>query len=190
MHGKATEKGNVVNIEDLGDQLAVIGLALFTTLIAVSSVDAAQAESNTDTKQDVAVIDIPHPREGNLLMLRGLAGNGTATFRVNRTCHTMPVRFVAGDFSGQRIDVGRTGSIRIVITAPKVMRDLLAGRDLVSDRVRVTSNSADKATDLFLARGLSADTGFVINPGRNLMADILGAGTTLVDCATLTTTLP
>lgn len=179
-----------MNIEEFRDQLAVIGLAACVTLSAVSPVNAAKAEPNAHSKRDIAVIDIPHPKEGNLLMLRGLAGHGIATFRVNSACQTMPVRFVAGDFSGQRVGVERTGSIRIVITAPKIMRDLLAGRDLVSDMVRVTSDSTDKATDLYLAQGLSADTGFVINPGRNLIADILGAGSTVVDCASLTTTLP
>lgn len=179
-----------MNIEDLGNQLAVIGLAACVALAAISPVNAAKADSNAGLKRDIAVIDIPHPKEGNLLMLRGLAGHGTASFRINNACHTMPVRFVAGDFSGQHVDLKRTESIRIVITAPKIIHNLLAGRDLVSDMVRVTSDSTDKATDLYLARGLSADTGFVINPGRNLMADILGAGSTLVDCASLTATLP
>ena len=123
-------------------------------------------------------------------MLRGLAGAGTATFRVNNACHTMPVRFVAGDFSGQSVDIGRTGSIQIVITASEVVRDLLEGRDLVSDMVRVAADSTDQGADLYLAHGVSADTGFVINPGRNLLADILGASTTDVECASLATTLP
>lgn len=123
-------------------------------------------------------------------MLRGLAGKGTASFRINSACRTMPVRFVAGDFSGEQVDVGRTGSIRIVITNPDVMRDLMAGRDLVSDMVRVSSDATDQSADLYLAQGLSAETGFVINPGRSLFADVLGARKTDVNCANLSTTLP
>lgn len=179
-----------MRIKDFKAQLGVIGLALGVTLLALPPVDAAKADANAASANDVAVIDIPHPKEGNLLMLRGLAGQGTATYRVNGVCHTMPVRFVAGDFSGRRVDVGRRGSIRIVITAPEVIRDLLAGQDLVSDMVRVSADPTDTAADMYLAHGLSADTGFVINPGRNLLADMLGVGSAPVACADLTKALP
>ncbi|MEM8728897.1 MAG: hypothetical protein AAGF79_03175 [Pseudomonadota bacterium] len=179
-----------MTIEDLRNPLTAIGLAVSVMLMTGAQGDAAKADSNPSTERDIAVIDIPHPKQGNLLMLRGLAGAGTATFRVNDACLAMPVRFVAGDFSGQSADIGRTGSIRIVITAPEVMRGLLEGRDLVSDMVRVTADSTDQAADLYLAHGISADTGFVINPGQNLLADILGASTTNVECPSLTTPLP
>ena len=174
----------------LKDHLATIGLAVSVIMVTVATIDVAKAEPVIVPESDIAVINIPHPREGNLLMLRGLAGQGTASFRINNTCRTMPVRFVAGDFSGENVDVGRTGAIRIVITNPDVMRDLIAGRDLVSDMVRISSDATDQTADLYLEQGLSADTGFVINPGRNLTADILGAGSDAVDCASLATTLP
>ncbi|MCK8464164.1 hypothetical protein MUY35_09915 [Aliiroseovarius sp. S1339] len=183
-------KGNAVKLRTLKDHLPTMGLAAGVILINFASIDFAMAETITTTESDIAVINIPQPKEGNLLMLRGLAGKGTASFRINSACRTMPVRFVAGDFSGEDVDVARTGSIRIVITNPEVMRDLLAGRDLVSDMVRVSSDPTDRAADLYLAQGLSADTGFVINPGRNLFADVLGARNTDVDCASLSTTLP
>lgn len=170
-------------------QLAAIGLAVGVILINFASIDFAKAETITDPERDIAVVDIPHPKQGNLLMLRGLAGKGTASFRINNACHRMSVRFVAGDFSGQTVDIDRTGPIRIVITNTDVMRDLLAGRDLVSDMVRVSSDPTEQAADLYLAQGLLADTGFVINPGRNLLADVLGASTTDVECASLTATL-
>ncbi len=170
--------------------LATIGLAVSLILISVATTDVANAEAITKPESDIAVINIPHPKEGNLLMLRGIAGKGTASFRINSACRTMPVRFVAGDFTGEHIDVGRTGSIRIVITNPNVMRELLAGRDLISDMVRVSSDATDQGADLFLAKGLSADTGFVINPGRNLLADMFGSRKTDVDCASLSTNLP
>ena len=172
------------------DHLATIGLAVSVIVINFATINFAQAEATIVSERDIAVIDIPRPKEANLLMLRGLAGQGTASFRINSACRAMPVRFVAGDFSGEHVDVGRTGSIRIVITNPKVMRELLAGRDLVSDMVRVSSDPTDQATDLYLAQGLSADTGFVINPGRNLIADVLGARKTDVECASLSATLP
>ena len=172
------------------DHLTTIGLTVGAILINFATIDFVTAEETTKPARDIAVIDIPRPKEGNLLMLRGLAGKGTASFRINSACRTMPVRFVAGDFFGEHVDMGRTGSIRIVITNPEVMRELLAGRDLVSDMVRVSSDAADQAADLYLAQGLSADTGFVINPGRNLLADMLGARKTDVECVSLSTKLP
>lgn len=171
------------------DHLATIGLVVSVTWGSVATVDVARAEPVIAPKRDIAVIDIPNPKEGNLLMLRGLAGQGTALFRINSVCRTMPVRFVAGDFSGEHVDVGRAGAIRIVVMTPAVMRDLMAGRDLVSDMVRVSSDATDQTADLYLAQGLSAETGFVINPGRNLFADVLGAQMTDVDCASLPTPL-
>ncbi len=172
------------------DHLATIGLAVSVILITVATLDVAKADSIIVPERDIAVIDILHPKEGNLLMLRGIAGQGTASIRINNACRTMPVRFVAGDFSGEHIDVGRTGAIRIFIKNPKVVRDLLAGRDLVSDMVRVSSDAKDQRADLYLAKGLSANTGFVINPGRNLLADVFGSRKTDVDCASLFTNLP
>lgn len=185
MRGTAPMKGNVMKFGPLRDQLLFIGLAIGAMAITVAARDVAQAETVTEPDRDIAVITIPNPKEGNLLMLRGLAGRGTAAFRINSTCRTMSVRFVAGDFSGEHISVGRTGPIRIVITNPLVVRDLLAGRELVSDMVRVSSEATDQAADMYLAQGLSADTGFVINPGRNLVADMFGARKKDIDCAGL-----
>lgn len=182
-------KGNVMKLRMLIDHLAIAGLAVSVILITVATTNAAKAEAITKPKRDIAVVNIPHPREGKLLMLRGLAGQGTASFRINSACRTMPVRFVAGDFSGEHVHLGRTGSIRIIIKNPKVIHDLVSGRDLVSDMVRVSSDVTDQTADLYLAQGLSADTGFVINPGRNLFADVFGARKTDVECSSLSPTL-
>ncbi|MEY1556105.1 hypothetical protein AB3Y40_10775 [Yoonia sp. R2331] len=174
----------------LKDHLTTIGLAASVVLATVAVTDVAKAETAIVAGRDIAVISIPNPKKGNLLMLRGFAGQGTAAFRINGACHTMPVRIVAGDFAGEDVDVGRAGPIRIVVTNPEVMGDLLAGQDLVSDMVRVSSDATDHAADLYLAQGLSPDTSFVINPGRSLFADVLGAHKTDVECDSLPTTLP
>ncbi|WP_298260241.1 hypothetical protein [uncultured Litoreibacter sp.] len=179
-----------MKIKHTRHQLTAIGLAISLILFTTATIEAAKADTVVVPKRDIAVIDVPHPKEGNLLMLRGLVGKGTASFRIDGQCRSMPVRFVAGDFSGRSIDFGKSKSIQIVVTAPDVIRDLLAGKDLVSDMVHVASDPADKAADLHLAKGLSADTGFVINPGRSLLADVLGARKTDVDCASLSTRLP
>ncbi len=179
-----------MKIKHTRHHLNAVRVAISVMLFTITTIEAAKADTVIVPEKDIAVIDIPNPKEGNLLMLRGLVGKGTASFRINGTCRSMPVRFVAGDFSGQSIDLGKSKSIQVVVTAPKVIRDLLAGRDIVSDTVRVTSDPADKASDLYLAKGLSTDTGFVMNPGRSLLADILGARKTVVECASLSTKLP
>ena len=179
-----------MNFKHPKHQLAAIGWTISVIFVAVAMVQSAKADPDRRQDGDIAVIDIPHPKQGNLLMLRGLVGNGTASFRVNGACRSMPVRFVAGDFSGQSVDLGRATAIRVVTTSSDVIRDLLAGKDLVSDMVRVTSDSADKAADLYLEQGLSAETGFVINPGRSLLADMFGARNTDVECASLSAKLP
>jgi len=164
-------------------QLGLIGSILLGSL-------AAEAEAPAQTAPNTAVIDIATPREGNLLQLRGLAGRGTATFRMNDACYRMPVRFVSGDFSGRHVRMARRGPIRIVIRAQDTIQALAAGQDLVSDMVRVTDDPGDTSADLYLAQGLTAATGFVINPGRNLSADLFGARLTPIECDTTHGALP
>lgn len=111
-------------------------------------------------------------------------------FRVNGICHAMPVRFIAGDFSGRNIDVTRVGPIRIVITGQNEIRSLLAGSDLVSDTVRVTTGSDNGTADVYLVHGLSSETGFIINAGSNLFDDVFGATPSSKDCDRLAAVLP
>ena len=42
--------------------------------------------------------------------------------------------------------------------------------------------TADVAADITIEAGLSPDTGFVLDPGRTVVADIFGAGRYPVDC--------
>lgn len=138
------------------------------------------APAIAEEPRDIAIITVATPREANLLQLRGLAGRGTALLRQNGQCHKLPIRFVAGDFAGQRVDVGRATPIQMVITAPQVVAQLLAGRDLVSDMVQ--------PGDITRVSGLPEDTGFVINPGRTLLSDILRARPRTFPCAQLSKT--
>ena len=142
----------------------------------------AQTSPAPPLQANTAVVEIKTPREGNLLHLRGLAGRGTATVRMNGACSVMPVRFVAGDFSGQRIDVGRAEPIRMVIRAPHLVERLMQGHDLISDTLRVSDDPNAPAAEILLVRGLSAETGFVINPGRNVVADLWGPRTRPIPC--------
>ncbi|WP_299865692.1 hypothetical protein [uncultured Roseobacter sp.] len=119
-----------------------------------------------------AVITIPNPRSANLLQLRGLGGRGTAHIQVGNTCHSLPVRFVAGDFSGESIQARRSTPIVLEIRDVQTVNALLNGADIVSD----------ETAGIVIHSGLSADTGFVVNPGRNISADIFGARVSKVPC--------
>ncbi|MDV7144857.1 hypothetical protein R3X27_19425 [Tropicimonas sp. TH_r6] len=119
-----------------------------------------------------AVITIPNPRSANLLQLRGLGGSGTAHIQIGSTCHDLPVRFVAGGFSGDSIEVRRAAPIVLEIRDAQIVEALLNGADIVSD----------EADGIVIHSGLSADAGYVINPGRNISADVFGARASETPC--------
>lgn len=159
-------------------------LALVACLFASAEANPAHSQAKPTPLHPaaVAVVEIQRPREGNLLHLRGIAGRGKVTFRMADACSTMPVRFVAGDFAGRRSDVGRTNSIRIVIRAPQAVERLFQGRDLVSDMFQISDDPKASAAEVQLVHGLSAETGFVINPGRSVAADLFRAQANPLPC--------
>lgn len=119
-----------------------------------------------------AVITIPNPKSANLLRLRGFGGRGAAHIRIGQTCHRLPVRLVAGDFSGESVHISRSAPIVVEISDPQTVEALLAGADIVSD----------EAEGIEVLSGLSGEAGFVINPGRNVTADIFGVQATATSC--------
>lgn len=146
-------------------------LALCAALL-LSSLAVPADVQNTGIHR--AIVTIPNPRSANLLQLRGFGGRGTAQVQIGTKCHDMPVRFVAGDFSGERVQLRASAPIVIEINAAQTVKDLLKGGDIVSD----------EADGIKIISGLSKDTGFVINPGRNVSADVFGTRVTKTPCDT------
>jgi len=167
--------------------LTFLTLVACLTNNAYTATAAAQTSPMPVLQANTAIVEIETPREGNLLHLRGLAGHGTATIRMNGACSVMPVRFVAGDFSGRRIEVGRAEPIRMVIRASHVIERLTQGHDLVSDTLRISDDPNAPTAEVLIVRGLSVETGFVINPGRNVLADLLRPRTSPIPCDDLIT---
>lgn len=126
---------------------------------------------------------VERPREVNLLALRGKAGRGKAILRTDRPgfCLNIPVRFVAGDLSGESVSGHLADPIHFVIISRQVARDLARGRDVVSDMYSVSSR-IDPEADIVLQSGLDAGFGFVINPGRNILEDIFWGKARPVSC--------
>lgn len=92
----------------------------------------------------------------------------------------MPVRFVAGDFGGRNITIDRGGPIRLRITDAEMIRALHEGKDLVSEGF---AGDGGEAAGIDSESSLPAGTGFVINPGGNVLADIFGARPSPVPCS-------
>lgn len=176
-----------MQIETCRRNLTFLALVACFTNNAYAAPAAAQTSPTPALQANTAIVEIETPREGNLLHLRGLAGRGTATVRMDGACSVMPVRFVAGDFSGRRTDVGRAEPIRMVIRATHVIERLMQGHDLVSDTLRVSDDPNAPEAEILLVRGLSAATGFVINPGRNVVADLFRPRISPIPCDDLIT---
>ena len=118
-----------------------------------------------------AVIVIPEPRTANLLHLRGLAGTGTAYFVMNHGCSSLPVRFVAGDFNGLDAEMQQHDEIRLLVDKSSALAALYRGEDVVSG-----------TPTIHVDRGLTPETGFVINTGDGLIDDIFGVRPSPIAC--------
>lgn len=148
-----------------------VGLQMAMATAMVLSILPAPLAAQ-EPSESRAVITIPNPRSANLLQLRGLGGRGSAHIQIGDRCHRLPVRLVAGDFSGESIRVQRNAPIIVEIRDPGTVHALFNGADIVSEDSR----------GILVLSGLSEDTGFVINPGRNISADIFGARAAETPC--------
>jgi len=160
----------------------IVGLSSALALKASNEETAAQEPGSTSQSRSIALVEIPKPRQGHLLHLRGIAGRGTVKFSINGVCSVMPVRFVAGDFAGRDPGERRGGAIQILITSPDLISDLMAGGDVVSDELRVGQDPNDGSADVIIMSGLPPETGFVLNPGRSVFADLFPDRPTPIIC--------
>lgn len=133
----------------------------------------------------VALIDAP--REATLMQLRGMVGTGEVILRSSdsRDCLTLPIRFVAGDLGGNSISSRPTKRIRLFIQSTRVAQALADGEDIVSDMYRISNVADDPDADIIIQSGLSESYGFVLNPGRSILADILGENPSRTRCLEL-----
>ena len=127
------------------------------------------------------VVIVEGAREASLLQLRGIAGTGVALLRNadGTDCLSVPLRFVAGDFGGDSIAATRAKSIRLTINDAGVAQALIAGKDIVSDHYRVGTT---QDAEIVIREGLTADHGFVLNPGTSMLDDLFGADVSQVEC--------
>lgn len=136
----------------------------------------------TETVFHRAMITIPNPHSANLLQLRGLGGRGTVQIQDASSCHSLPVRFVAGDFSGESVNIRKNEPIILEVRDPSIIDALLKGTDIISEDIYVTNNPLNAKASILIISGLSADTGFVINPGSSILSDIFGVKVSQISC--------
>lgn len=158
---------------------AMVGAAIFN----------ATASSGHDTTTPAparAVLSVPAPTEGKLMHLRGIAGKGTLYLRLPETarCARMEMRFVAGDFSGRRAQAPVT-RVEMEIRSAAVLARLMDGAEVLSDEVVVSADPADAHADVILHAGLLPETGFVLNPGEGVWAEVFGPRIRPVPCRVL-----
>lgn len=129
------------------------------------------------------VVIVEEAREASLLQLRGIAGSGFALLRVpgGNDCLRLPLRFVAGDFGGDSVAATQAKTIRLTLNDAGIVQALIAGHDIVSDQYRVGTSQNDQIT---IQEGLTEGHGFVLNPGKSLLADVFGADVDHVECST------
>lgn len=158
-----------------------MGLAA-TLGVALTTMPALAVHAENGAQEARAVITIPNPQSANLLHLRGIGGRGTALLQLGGACYSLLVRFVAGDFAGRHTNLRDQEPIVLELRDAALVQALLNGRDIVSDETLVSDDPLDQGASIVLLSGLVEGTGFVINPGRNLFADIVGARTSIISC--------
>lgn len=165
------------NLKTLREKALV---ATVSAALAAIPALAAYAEESTQTAR--GVITIPTPRSANLLQLRGIGGRGMALLQNGGTCHSMSVRLVAGDFEGQQISLRDQEPIVLELRDAVLVQALSRGNEIVSDEATISADPTDTAASIVLVSGLAEGTGFVINPGSNLVSDIFGARRSAISC--------
>lgn len=130
------------------------------------------------------IVKIAKPRQATLLDLRGMAGSGDVILRSHERgyCLTFPLRFVAGDFGGDKISTYTVDPVEFIIKSRRVAKALADGVDIISEDYRVDNRDHPDA-EIIIATGLGEDFGFVLNPGRNLWTELWGIKITRISCS-------
>ena len=122
------------------------------------------------------IVHLRNARQGKLLHLRGIAGEGKLVLRTdeNGVCETLPIELVAGDFGGDTIGIQSTGAISLAIQSRTIANKLRRGRDIASDDYFISEQSNDPLADIILLKGLEESYGFIIDPGHSFIDTLFG----------------
>ena len=130
------------------------------------------------------IVHLRKAKEGQLLHLRGIAGEGYLTLRTDQPgqCQETAIELVAGDFGGQNIGIRTTGPITVSIPSRSIATMLMDGRDVQSDDFIVGDASNPDNADLIILRGLRPSQTFIIDPGHSFIDTTFGVKFRKVQC--------
>jgi len=180
-------------------QFTKITLLCLATLMGVTNASADLDKENdawitrmavqTKTGQQIpagafGVAIIERPREAMLLNLRGMAGHADIILRSNEsnTCLTFKARFVAGDFEGDSISGHLADPVHLVLKSRRIAKALANGISITSDEFRLSAVTHPDA-DIVVTSGLDKSYNLVLNPGRNMLADVFGLDIDHISCS-------
>lgn len=139
-----------------------------------------------------AIIYVPNLTRGSLLQMRGAFGSAYFTRKAadSSWCDAAPLRILFGDFNGVSTGISNTDSVVLIVLNPSVSDKLARGQDIVSDDLTLLDidmavPDALEGVDILVAGAASAESGIVLNPGRNFMNDIFGASSVDYHCGHL-----
>lgn len=154
-----------------------------TATIAAILLALLLVPAKADATDGYAIIEIPHPVNGSLMQLAGIAGRGTALIKMpnGEACRAMRVRFVAGGFWGLDPSA-QVDAIQIVVENEAAIERLMRGRELISEDYSVEMAALNQSADISVLRGVPDGSGFIINPGTSTLADVFGPRVRRVSC--------
>ena len=159
--------------------LATLALTLVLGAPALAGPPALTTSLGHSIPADAGgVVVVENVRRASLLQLNGMTGTGEAVLRTSQGgCIRMPLRFAAGNFEGRGIGIRGVAPV-VMALSDEVARDLLRGREVVSDGLTTTGPQAD----VRILSGLTPSYGFVLNPGLSIWAEVFGPGRDPIDC--------
>jgi hypothetical protein len=136
-----------------------------------------------------AIIFAPELTQGSLFRLRGAGGPASFTRKGANDywCDVADVRLLAGDFGGNTVGVSHTGPVVLIALNQVIAKQLSLGQDIVGDDYvfldidQAVEHGLD-GVDMLVAGSGHVDRNYIVNPGSNMISDIVGTSSTGNSC--------
>jgi hypothetical protein len=175
--------------------MSAITILLIIAVFSTRAIAADQTVNLNDEKiveyvnKASAVIYAPSMSRGSLFRMRGAFGRAKFTRKTedNLWCDVSPMRLLIGDFAGTSTGVSSAGSIILLVINPSIADKLANGMDIISDNVSLldvekVSTNGLQGVDILVSGSVSANSGFVLNPGDSILNDLFGASSVGNSC--------
>ncbi len=185
---------NSFNKPSIAIKLAIVTLVIFAAFIGnVKAADQGVKFSDERVLEYVnkasAIVYAPSLTRGSLLQMRGAFGSARFIRKAddNSWCDAAPLRLLFGDFSGISTGISSTDPVVLIVLNPSVADKLARGQDIVGDDITLLDIDGAVSgnlggVDVIVAGAASAESGLVLNPGKNFLNDIFGASSVDNNC--------